>query len=173
MHVAYLVKQAKSGDEEAFSRLINRFLQLFYRTAFSIMHNEHDSNDAVQKAIVSIWKKLPQLKKNGSFKYWALRILTNKCYETLRSRRDAPLEAASEVTETNSFGRIVWEDLIQSLDPRYRVTMQLYYGARLRTREIAELLDIPKSTVTTYLARGRKQAESYYRAAEKRGHDEE
>ena len=43
------------------------------------------------------------------------------------------------------------------------IVMVLYYSEGYQTGEIAELLEIPRSTVQTRLQRGREKLEAYYR----------
>ena len=45
---------------------------------------------------------------------------------------------------------------------QYRSVITLYYLKEYSTKEIASMLHIPKSTVTTRLQRGREQLAKYY-----------
>ena len=56
-----------------------------------------------------------------------------------------------------------FQELMKSLDEKYRIVMVLYYSEGYQTGEIAELLEIPRSTVQTRLQRGREKLEAYYR----------
>ena len=56
-----------------------------------------------------------------------------------------------------------FQELMNSLDEKYRIVMVLYYSEGYQTGEIAELLEIPRSTVQTRLQRGREKLEAYYR----------
>ena len=49
-----------------------------------------------------------------------------------------------------------WKEVLSCLDEKYRIILLLYYTREMDTREIAELLDISRNTVTTRLARGRE-----------------
>ena len=51
-----------------------------------------------------------------------------------------------------------------SVDERYRLPMELYYSQGFKMREIAEMLSLPVNTVKTWIARGRKELEAYYRS---------
>lgn len=65
------------------------------------------------------------------------------------------------VTETSiretGYGLAEWEQVLQTLDEKYRLVMLLYYVEGFKIREISEILDIPAATVKTRLVRGRKQ----------------
>ena len=58
-------------------------------------------------------------------------------------------------------------DILAQLDVSYRLPMMLFYGEGYKTAEIAKLLNIPKSTVQTRLARGREKLSTYFKGKEK------
>ena len=49
-----------------------------------------------------------------------------------------------------------------SIDERYRLPVELYYGQGFKMREIAKMLSLPLNTVKTRISRGRKELEAYY-----------
>lgn len=83
----------------------------------------------------------------------------NKCYDLLRKKELLLTEDA--VTETSiretGYGLAEWEQVLQTLDEKYRLVMLLYYVEGFKIREVSEILDIPAATVKTRLVRGRKQ----------------
>ena len=92
-------------------------------------------------------------------KTWMIRILMNKCYDLLRKKELLLTEdTVSEAdTQEDGYGMAEWEQVLQSLDEKYRLVMLLYYVDGFKIREISEILDIPAATVKTRLVRGRKQ----------------
>ena len=56
----------------------------------------------------------------------------------------------------DEYGMAEWEQVLQSLDEKYRLVMLLYYVDGFKIREISEILDIPAATVKTRLVRGMK-----------------
>ena len=81
-----LVKRAKSGDEEAFIRLIESQSDCMYKMAKTILKNEEDVADAMAETVLVCWEKLSTLKENRYVKTWMIRILMNKCYDLLRKK---------------------------------------------------------------------------------------
>ena len=94
-----LVKRAKSGDEEAFIRLMELQSDCMYKMAKTILKNEEDVADAMAETVLTCWEKLTTLKKNRYVKTWIIRILLNKCYDLLRKKELLLTEDA--VTETS------------------------------------------------------------------------
>lgn len=82
-----LVKRAKSGDEEAFIRLMESQSDCMYKMAKTILKNEEDVADAMAETVLVCWEKLSTLKENRYVKTWMIRILMNKCYDLLRKKR--------------------------------------------------------------------------------------
>lgn len=154
-----LVKRAKSGDEEAFIRLMESQLDCMYKMAKTILKNEEDVADAMAETVLVCWEKLSTLKENRYVKTWMIRILMNKCYDLLRKKELLLTEdTVSEAdAREDGYGMAEWEQVLQGLDEKYRLVMLLYYVDGFKIREVSEILDIPAATVKTRLVRGRKQ----------------
>ena len=56
------------------------------RTATAILGDETEAHDAVQEALISIWRELPTLREANRFEAWAGRILVNACRHALKRR---------------------------------------------------------------------------------------
>lgn len=55
-----------------------------------------------------------------------------------------------------------FQELMNSLDDKYRVVLLLYYGEGFKIREIAQILEMDENTVKTRLSRGRKKLGQVY-----------
>lgn len=86
---ALLAVRAAEGDEEAFENLVRRHSLAMLRLASQLLGNKAEAEDAVQEAFVSAWRKLPEFRGEAGFATWLHRIVTNRCLNTLRSRRTA------------------------------------------------------------------------------------
>jgi len=81
-----LVGRARQGDLDAFTALAGARLQAMTRTATAILGDESEANDAVQEALISVWRELPNLREPERFDAWAGRILVNACRHALKRR---------------------------------------------------------------------------------------
>jgi RNA polymerase sigma-70 factor (ECF subfamily) len=81
-----LVGRARHGDLDAFTALAGARLAAMTRTATAILGDETEAHDAVQEALISIWRELPTLREPDRFDAWAGRILVNACRHALRRR---------------------------------------------------------------------------------------
>ena len=57
-----LVERARDGDRDAFEALVRARVDSVYRTAFTILGNAADAQDATQEAFISAWRAFPRLK---------------------------------------------------------------------------------------------------------------
>src|SRR6202011_1062180 len=81
-----LVRDAKRGDEAAFTSLLRPLLEPAYRLAVRVLHDRQLAVDAVQEAAVKAWRKIPQLREGSAMRPCFLGIVANQCRPTRRSR---------------------------------------------------------------------------------------
>ena len=154
-----LVKQAKRGNKEAFSELIQINKVNMYKVARAILDNDEDVSDAIQDTILICWEKLDTLNKNEYFKTWMTRILINCCYKIINKNNKELPQAFTEELVVNDSGidTVEWKNSLEYLEERYRIMIILYYVQGYKIREIAEILDIKETTVKDRLKKARDQ----------------
>lgn len=155
----HLLRKARKGDPDAFSELMREQLPSLYRTAKAIVYSDADAADAIQETLLACWQKLSQVREEGAFRSWLMRILIRKCQDQLR-RREYPVDRDSwpeTGADDTSLENIEWVECLRSLDEKVRLVMQLYYIDGFSSREIGEIMNIPASTVRSRLSEGRKQ----------------
>lgn len=82
-----LIEKARSGEPEAFTELMQMYMQTMYKVARSVLRSDEDAADAIQDTILCCWEKIGQLKEGKYFKTWMIRILINKCNDILRAKQ--------------------------------------------------------------------------------------
>jgi Sigma-70 region 2 len=82
-----LVVQAKSGLSSAFGELYERHRLKIYRSAFRILRNEQDAEDAVQQSFQRAFVNLHRFRGDSAFATWVTRIAINEALMMLRRRR--------------------------------------------------------------------------------------
>ena len=73
-----LLQAAQLGDERAFGSLVSHYRQFADRVATQILRTEEAAADAVQEALIKVYRALPRFQE-GNFRSWLLRIVTNTC----------------------------------------------------------------------------------------------
>ena len=154
-----LISQARKGDPDAFTALMESQMQNMYKAARSVLCNDEDIADAISDTILVCWEKFSQLKEDRYFRTWMTRILLNKCTDILRKRKQ--MVWMDEIPETPDvdagFENSEWKEALNSLSESFRLVVMLYYIEGFKTSEISQILDIPEGTVRSRLARGREQ----------------
>lgn len=157
-----LILKAKEYDPDAFVTLMQYFSKDMYRTAMAILGNTEDAADVIQDTILTCWQKLETLREERYFKTWMTKILMNKCYDLKKQQiSQIPLEECENFSSSSCDKSEDFNELLAQLDEKYRLPLVLFYGEGYKTAEIARILDIPKSTVQTRLARGREKLAMY------------
>ena len=81
-----LVERAKSGDREAFDRLVRVTHGDAYALALRLMGSTEDARDVVQEAYLRAYKGIGRFRGDAQFSTWLYRIVAN-CATTHLGRR--------------------------------------------------------------------------------------
>ncbi len=164
-----LIRDAQSGDLDAFNALVLRYQDMAYNLAYRLMGDRESAEDATQEAFISAYRNIRRF-RGSHFKAWLLRIVTNACYDELRRRKRRPTASLDALpsdvlpsdhapSPENHAQRTELRDAIQdcigSLPPRQRMVVVLIDVEGLDYREAAEVLGVPSGTVKSRLSRAR------------------
>ena len=152
-----LVKKAQSGDAESFIELMEINKENMYKIARSYLKCDADVADAMQETTLKCFEKIQHLDNPKFFKTWMTRILINSCNDIIRKSKTVQLftdykdiELEDKTEDLREFN-----ELIQSLDEKYRTILVLYYVEGFKISEIAEILDVNVNTINSRLQRSR------------------
>ena len=87
MTEAALLSAAREGDEGAFARLIDPYRRELHAHCYRILGSLHDAEDALQDALLRIWRGLGSFKERSSLRSWLYRIATNASLDILARRK--------------------------------------------------------------------------------------
>lgn len=153
-----LINLAKAGDREAFATLFEQYKNLVYRTAYLLLGNAHEAEDALQEVFLLVHKSLASFDpRRGAFTTWLHRITLNFCLNHRRRRRHHPsLEDVSPTPATDfPSARLAEEDSLwqatRSLSDKQQAVLILRYYWELPYAEIASILEVPLGTVKSRL----------------------
>lgn len=157
--------------------VLSRGLPALYRCAYRLLGNVADAEDAVQDALFSAYKHLPQFRGEAQMLTWLNAIVSNCARMQLRRRpRQHHMSLDERIGEKNEYSlsetladaRPNPEDecekselnaqlktLAEELSPRLRQTFQLRDIDGLSIYEASRVLGIPIGTVKARLARAR------------------
>ena len=153
-----LVERAQKGDREAFQELAFAISDRLFAVAHRILRDFDAAGDALQVALLRIWRDLPSLRDPDRIEAWAYRALVRACHDQLRKeRRAAPdlrllsMHAASPDPAVDVTDREELERAFRRLTADQRAVIVLQYYRDLTLPEIAEVLQVPVGTVRSRL----------------------
>lgn len=170
-----LVASAKAGDASAFEELVNRYERKIFRLAQNITGNREDAEDAMQEAFLKSYAHLKEFQGDSRFYTWLVRITVNEALMRLRKRRpnqvslDEPVESEEDLMprELEDWGpspeqryaqtelQGILSEVIEKLEPAFRIVFILRDAEELSTEETAALLGLSVPAVKSRLLRAR------------------
>lgn len=145
-------------DRESFTAAVERHQNMVYRIALHYFASPPDAEDTVQEVFLRLYTYSGDFSDGEHLRRWLIRVTVNACKDLLKSpwhRRRVSLEAAAEQPV---FDRPVQEELyrtVMALPEKYRTVLDLFYYEGLSVQEIAQVLGVGVSAVTTRLHRAR------------------
>ena len=170
-----LVAKSKRGDKAAFEELVRQFSRYVYTTAFFILRDTHEAEDASQEVFVKVYLSIKGFRGLSSFKTWIRKLTVNTCIDKLRLHsktkdKKVSLEKItdeyevvftkfSQSLEKSFFNKETVKEVLKimvNLDESYRIPLILRDLQDYSYREISELTNKPIGTVKTNIHRARK-----------------
>ena len=135
--------------------------------AANILGSRTDAEDAVQEAMLKVYRGASSFRGGASVSTWLYRILLNTCYDHLRqSRRRAnaeapmpPEEIAAAAPKTGTPDhplRLSIEKALGQLEARERTAFLLCEVEGFSHREAGEILDVGEGASRALLFRARR-----------------
>lgn len=154
-----LVELARQGDRAAYEELARGSADRLYAVAYQIVRDPDRADDAVQQALVAMWRELPSLRDPARFDGWAYRLVVRACLQDLRARRRVRVTPISADQVLAAHGDVAAESALRdqldralaALTPDHRAVIVLRHLAGLSIDELGEVLGIPRGTVASRL----------------------
>ena len=147
-------------NDESFLTAANRNKNTIYRIALNYMRNIYDAEDVVQNVLMKLYRCDMDFQSDDHVRYWLIRVTVNQCKNELRApwrKRNVVLD---ELAESIRFEQKEQRELFMSvmeLPENHRIVLYLFYYEGFSAREIAGILKLKESAVTTRLFRARNQ----------------
>ena len=170
-----IVERALTGDAEAFGEIVRRWERRIFALTYGMLGREEDARDATQETFLAAFRNLRGFRGEAKVSSWLHRIAVNQCISRQRRskvRSESALEEEQEKDASTfatpvSFSpvRVVegrQETLavrraINSLPIELRQIVVMKEFEELTFREIADVLELPLSTVKSRLYTALKQ----------------
>lgn len=170
------IRRVQNGEGDLFYGLIRPYEGSMYGTAFAILRNEADAEDAVQEAALKAFRHIRQFRGEAKFSTWLIQITINEArmrkrkehshiIEPLTERADEEgnytprdfadwREIPSEILERAEIRQLLAKAL-SSLGDKYREVFVLRDMQHRSIEETASTLGISTASVKTRLLRAR------------------
>ncbi len=172
-----LVAGLRLGAEESYETLITKYQQPVYSLVCRLMSDPADTSDVVQEVFLKIFRNIGHFRGGSSLKTWIYRIAVNEAHNHRRwfSRHQGPEVGFVSGEDTlgpheenfadpgrspfdlalNHETRVLVEDALAKLNPKFRAAVVLRDIEDLSYEEIAAVLDVSLGTVKSRILRGR------------------
>lgn len=168
-----LIRKILSGDDAAFSALVQKYQKSVHAFAWREIGDYHFAEEITQDTFIQVYKNLSTLRNPNLFAGWLHVIAKRLCIKwnqkrrpTFQSLEDTPMEEIdehsyntykSEQHETqaieNRLERV--KKLLEKLPESERTVITLYYLGEMTTREISKFLGVSVNTIKSRLRRAR------------------
>jgi RNA polymerase sigma-70 factor (ECF subfamily) len=154
-----LVVRVQTGDQRAFEALVVADQPRLFRLAYGILRDFSSAEDATQQSLLDIWRDIRRLADPTRYEAWSYRLLVRVCYAEARRRRrwppTIPIPTREEARAADAYLGVADRDQLergfQRLSMDHRVVLALRFLAGMNPEEVAETLDLPRSTVYSRL----------------------
>jgi RNA polymerase sigma-70 factor (ECF subfamily) len=157
-----LIDRARSGDHDAYERLLVASTRSASRLAFALLQDRSQAEDAMQEAALRAWRRLKNLRPESPFQPWFLGIVANQCKEIRRGRwwqmAQLPSSLAAESGDQSSW--LEGEDLRRAIDQLpfdQRAAVLMHFHLDLSINDVAKALRISQSGAKKRINRALKQ----------------
>ena len=162
-------KDTYQSAQMVVERLIEDYGQDVLKIAYLYVKDQQLAEDIFQEVFYNVMKNYHKFEHLSSEKTWLIRITINTCkdllrtswlrrvttFGTLEEQNQTQYEQPFDMTQSESNNELY--EMIMKLPQRYKEVILLFYYEDFSYDEMAKILNIPKGTVQSRLARGREK----------------
>ena len=156
---AHLVARCRTGDEDAWRELVERFSRYVYAICVQAFRlPEHDAEDVYQEVFARVYEKLETLREDEAFRPWIAQLTRRICIDRKRSgSREEPADAVPETAADD-----VLEELEEAFDVHEALAalpencqeiLDRFFARDESYRTIGDALDLPAGTIASRISR--------------------
>ncbi|WP_128894803.1 RNA polymerase sigma factor [Longirhabdus pacifica] len=165
-----------AGHKQAFGYFTEKYYTYIYHLVIPILRHEADAEDVTQEVFITIYRALPQYKKQG-LKTWIARIAVNKAIDLKRKRARQHEQLTDEFDEMEG---VLSEQTIEqqvllkeekkqlyanidAIPEHYRQVIHAYYIEEKSYKQIANEYGLEIKSVESKLYRAKKWIKNHWR----------
>ena len=162
-----LLAMFNSGDPKALESLLIRREKWLWNVAKKAIRNDSLAEEALQEALVLIWKNAHTFRGESQVSTWMYQIVSRASIDTLRKEQIRThaslneLEQFDDIGGTSSFESALVDGLavhaaLLEIEADHREVITLLDLEGMSVQEVSQALSIPIGTVKSRAARGRE-----------------
>ena len=166
MEIDYFIAALKSGDQQAFKKLVEMYQQKVFNTAISLVQDHGLAEDISQEIFVTVFRSVVTFNEKSSLSTWIYRITVNKCLDHLRAKKRQKFGLFSQLfrqpdaidnkpgfehpgiqLENRETARYLFE-AIDTLPHNQKTVFVLAHMEELPQKEIAEIMNLSLKSIS-------------------------
>jgi RNA polymerase sigma-70 factor (ECF subfamily) len=173
-----VVTWAREGDEHAYREMVRRYHAPVFDLIYGMVGQRELAEDLAQETFVKAFRALDRHDPERKPSAWILRIANNTAIDYVRRKRPdstrspltmtpgqidrrgmripTPRHTTTASTDLHEFTAAL-KRALRRLRPEYRRCFVLHYVEERSYDEIADIMNVPRGTVGTYLHRARAE----------------
>jgi RNA polymerase sigma factor (sigma-70 family) len=181
-----LIEQLQKGNESAFRTIVEKWQDMTYNTALSIVQNAEDAEDIAQEVFIQVYQSIKTFKGESKFSTWLYRITIAKALDHERRKKRKKRFAIVKKLFGNAADEVIIPDFehpgvtfdkketaavlfraIRQLPKNQRMAFTLHKTEGLSYQEVSEVMETTISSVESLIHRAKnnlkKSLENYYK----------
>lgn len=164
------IQKVLGGDANAYRYFIEKYRNMAYSLAISIVKDVPIAEEVTQDAFLSAYKSLDKFEQRSKFSTWLYKIVTNEGLKRLRKKEFKYADDVSELNivkyaEINNSVLSLTEQEqkyyinrgLEKLLPNDSLVLRLFYLDERSLKEIGEITGFSNTNIKTILHRARKR----------------
>ena len=165
-----IIERIKEGDTSEFRVLVEKYKDVSFSLACSILHDEHEAEDALQEAFIKVYKNLKKFQGKSSFATWLYRIIVNTCFTIAKKQEkrklqdnidyyydlEIPNDRTGLQDLVDSERTAIIKKVLKTMKTDEALLLRLFYLSELDVREIMKVTGFNESKIKVTLHRARK-----------------
>lgn len=171
-----IASEVQNGDSDAFGFLIERYEDKLKRYGRKFLNTKEDIEDKVQEIFIKAYTNIQSFDTSLKFSSWLYRIAHNEFVNEIRKSHRRPLVyfnsdtilpyvTSSETADGPALDaelKGMIEKHLGHIDAKYREPLVLYFYEELSYQDIAEVLQLPVTTVGVRIKRAKEKLKTLY-----------
>ena len=156
---AELVARCRTGDQEAWAQLVERFSRYVYAIAVQAYRlSEPDAEDVFQDVFARVYERLDTLRSDDAIQPWIAQLTRRVCIDKLRAgSREEPTEEVEPGGDEDALARIDEaldvHEAMGELPENCRDILDRFFARDESYRTIGEALSLPAGTIASRISR--------------------